>query len=232
MVMDLQDAYRMQQYGYQRAEEDRVARLKALTHEDWLATLEVVHESRIPERYLFTVARSVQNALRSVGLEFCFIGGIPLQYWGEPRATTDVDLTVLCDLGQEESVLEKLKSVLEPRTDDTDELALIGRMYLATSPSGVQVDISLGFTPYEHRLMERAADLEFGVYQRLHCCSAEDLTILKTIAGRDRDWGDILRIIHRNGSSIDWNLVFEEVSPLLALTNSPESESRLREMLE
>jgi hypothetical protein len=85
--MDLREAYRRQQYGYRRAEEDRVARLKALTHKDWLSSLEVVHDSRIPERYLFTAARSVQNALRSVGLEFCFIGGIPLQNWGEIRAT-------------------------------------------------------------------------------------------------------------------------------------------------
>jgi hypothetical protein len=70
--------------------------------------------------------------------------------------------------------------------------------------------------PPEHRLMERAVDLDFDVYQRLHCCSAEDLTILKTVAGRPKDWVDFNRIIQRSGQSgrhVKEDISAIEVSP-------------------
>lgn len=46
--MDLKEAYRIRQNGYQRAEEDRVQSLKALSHEDWLHGLKIVHTAREP----------------------------------------------------------------------------------------------------------------------------------------------------------------------------------------
>ena len=33
--------------------------------------------------------------------QFCFIGGVAVQRWGEPRLTQDVDLTVLTGVGNE-----------------------------------------------------------------------------------------------------------------------------------
>ncbi len=105
-------------------------------------------------------------------------------------------------------------------------------MYLGVSADRTPIDISLGFTPYEYRVMERAVDVDFGVEAPLRCCSAEDLVVLKTVAGRDQDWVDIGRIVQRSGRTLDWELVFRELKILLELSESPESADRLREILE
>ncbi len=230
--MDLKEAYRRSQYGYKVAEEDRVRRLRALSHDDWLITLRNVHAVGEPDRFLFRAALEVQRGLRERGLTFCFIGGVALQRWGEVRQTSDIDLTVICRLGEERRTIEKLQEVIPSRVEGAEQLALEGRMYLGRSSARIEVDVSMGFTPYEHRLMERAVDVEFGVEEALHCCSGEDLVILKTVANRGQDWVDIGRIIQRSGSHLRWDLVFEEIGPLLELTDTPESEGRLRNLVD
>jgi NADPH:quinone reductase-like Zn-dependent oxidoreductase len=48
---------------------------------------------------LFDLAIEIQNLFLSRGWNFCFIGGLVVQHWGEPRVTMDVDLTLLTGFG-------------------------------------------------------------------------------------------------------------------------------------
>ena len=50
---------------------------------------------------LYETAREIQKLCRSSGWRFCFIGGIAVQRWGEPRFTHDADLTVFTGFGGE-----------------------------------------------------------------------------------------------------------------------------------
>lgn len=63
-------------------------------------------------------AREVQDALETTGLPFCFIGGLAVLHWGEPRLTRDLDLTVLAGWGQEEKVVDTILAVLQPRMEE------------------------------------------------------------------------------------------------------------------
>lgn len=74
---------------------------KNKTHAEWLKTLPYVHNVREPTGYLFQEAADLQKVLYQHEITFCFIGGIPLQRWGEIRNTEDVDLTIFCELGGE-----------------------------------------------------------------------------------------------------------------------------------
>ena len=51
---------------------------------------------------VFEAALEVQRFLQERHWRFCIIGGVALQRWGEPRATVDVDLTLLTGFGEEE----------------------------------------------------------------------------------------------------------------------------------
>ena len=51
---------------------------------------------------IFRAASELQTVCESQSWEFCFIGGLALQRWGEPRETVDVDLTLLTGFGGEE----------------------------------------------------------------------------------------------------------------------------------
>lgn len=44
---------------------------------------------------VINAAAELQSRLAEIGLPFCFIGGIAVQRWGEPRLTVDADATVL-----------------------------------------------------------------------------------------------------------------------------------------
>ena len=58
-------------------------------------------------RDLFHLAADLQVFFIRHHWEFCFIGGIALQRWGEPRLTRDVDVSLLTGFGKEEPFVDK-----------------------------------------------------------------------------------------------------------------------------
>ena len=74
-------------------------------------------------RDLFLLASEVQSFCRVRGWRFCFIGGIALQRWGEPRLTGDVDLTILAGFGREADYIEELCGAFAGRIPDAVEFA-------------------------------------------------------------------------------------------------------------
>jgi hypothetical protein len=73
---------------------------------------------------LAAAARDVLTLLRERGYRACLIGGLAVHRWGEPRATADVDLTVLAPYGDESSPLDLLLSHFQPRRPDARAFAL------------------------------------------------------------------------------------------------------------
>ncbi len=57
---------------------------------------------------LCRVALEVQFECEKRHWKFCFIGGLAVQQWGEPRFTRDVDLTLLTGFGKEEDYINPL----------------------------------------------------------------------------------------------------------------------------
>lgn len=63
-------------------------------------------------------AAELQAVCQSQGWQFCFIGGLALQRWGEPRETTDADLTLVAGFGNEEPFIQILLQHFEGRIPD------------------------------------------------------------------------------------------------------------------
>lgn len=153
-----------------------------------------------------------------------------LQRWGEPRFTRDVDVTLLCPFGAEAAAVDRLLAKFRPRIEDARSLALQRRVLLLWSAGGIGVDIAFGALPFEERCVEKASDWELAPGIVLHTCSAEHLVILKAFAGRPRDWIDIESVLVRQGRSLDWRLIVDELKPLLDLRETPESLEKLRQL--
>src|SRR5213593_1530248 len=100
---------------------------------------------------LLLAAATIQNRFGQQGWRFCFIGGVAVQRWGDPRFTQDIDLTLLTGCGDEERFVDSLLTFLKPRRPDVREFALSRRVLLAQTPEGVDVDIALGALPFEER---------------------------------------------------------------------------------
>ena len=168
------------------------------------------------------VAAEVQALCDSEGWRFCFIGGLALQRWGEPRETVDVDLTLLSGFGQENPFIEKLLQAFEPRIADAADFARARRVLLIRSKSGVGIDVALGALPFEETAVSRASLFEFPELILLRTCSAEDLVVMKAFASRGRDWADIEGIIVRQTGKLDWPYIESQLGPLAELKDAPE----------
>lgn len=181
---------------------------------------------------IFDAAAEIQRFCRSRSWDFCFIGGVAVQRWGEPRQTRDVDLTLITGFGGEPPYIDELLSSYAPRVGDPKEFALRNRVLLLATASGVGIDIALGALPFEGRAVARATDWVITPQLSLHTCAAEDLVVFKAFAGRPLDWSDIEMIVGRQGARLDRALVLEEVAPLLAAKGAKDDAERLRALLE
>lgn len=170
---------------------------------------------------LISAAARLQVSWKPMGFEFCFIGGLAVQQWGEPRQTNDVNATIWTEFGNERPVIQRLMEQLPGRIEHADQFALVNRVLLVQEASGVDVDISLAAFPYEQELIRRSREQSFrGV--GLVICGPSDLIILKAFANRTRDWQDIRGVIIRSGSQLDWQLIESELQVLAELKEEPE----------
>ena len=179
---------------------------------------------------IFAAAFEVECAVNAAGFRFCFIGGVAVQRWGQPRMTADVDLTVVTGFGGEERYVDSLLGSFRGRIGDAREFALQHRTLLLAASNGVHVDVALGAMPFEERTVDRASPFAISDRESITTCSAEDLVVHKAFAGRDKDWGDIRGIVVRQ-ARLDHDVIWNELLPLLELRDDAGTEPRLRALL-
>lgn len=155
-------------------------------------------------KLVFEAAHEVQAFCDEHAWNFCFIGGIALQRWANPRLTNDVDLTLLTGFGFEEEFVSKILERFESRIDQPKEFALLNRVLLVRSKN-VGIDISLGALPFEESAVERSTVWKFTESISLRTCSPEDLIVFKAFADRLQDWADIESILSVQ-NDLDWGV--------------------------
>lgn len=181
---------------------------------------------------LISEALKIQEFCVKRGCPFCFIGGLAVQHWGEPRLTRDIDLTICTESRDEGSLIDTLLESYSPRMPGAKEFALVNRVLLLSS-EGMGIDIALGGLPFEKDLVSRAVEVEFFEGKCLRLCSAEDLIVLKTFAARPQDWLDVKGIIIRQQlRRIDWSYVDRNLSVLCELKEEPELLDQLKSLRE
>lgn len=165
--------------------------------------------------------KEVHECFTREDIQYVLIGGIALQWWGEPRFTRDVDVTVLVNLGEEEKVIRKILSAFSPRISNALEFALKNRVCLVQNRDGYEIDISFGIPGYEEEVMRRAVGCKLGE-GTVMICSAEDLIVHKAVAGRPQDLTDIEGIIMRQGNKLDVNYIRKWLKDFSDLLEMPE----------
>ena len=176
---------------------------------------------------LFHLASELQQLFDHHGWTYCFIGGLALQRWGEPRLTTDVDVSLLTGFGGEDTFIDTLLAHYEGRIDDAGDFARRNRVLLLHSSGGIGIDIALAALPFEAEAAARASTFEFLPSVGLLTCSAEDLIVMKAFADRSRDWLDIEGILIRQKGVLDWPYITQRLTPLCELKEAPDILQRL-----
>jgi len=160
--------------------------------------------------------------------EFCFIGGLALQRWGEPRLTQDADVSLLTGFGGEEKFVDALLAHFKPSRERARDIALSSRVLFIQASNGVHLDVALAAIPFEEASIRRASLWQPRSDVALTTCSAEDLVVHKAFADRAKDWLDIEGILIRQHDKLDLKQVLADLRPLLELKERPDIEMRLK----
>ena len=180
---------------------------------------------------LFDAARVLQANFETRGWRFCFIGGLAVLRWGEPRFTRDLDVTLLCPFGAEDDISSALlDSQYLARISDASEFARRNRVLLLQSRDGVPIDIALGALPFEEAMVERSSLYDFVPGCPLRTCSAEDSIVLKLFASRPRDVLDAETIMIRQRRQLDWQYIAANLEPLAEVKGQPEIMATLKRL--
>jgi hypothetical protein len=166
---------------------------------------------------------------RDAGLRGAVIGGVAASLRGKPRLTNDVDALVL-DVDAETLLRSASEFGFAPRITDAADFARQTRVVLLRyEPGGVDIDISLGALPFEQEVIERSTWIRAGNV-RILLSSAEDLVIMKAVAGRPRDMMDIENVIQAN-PNLDVDRIRRWVREFSAVLDMPEIHRNLEVLL-
>jgi Nucleotidyl transferase of unknown function (DUF2204) len=165
------------------------------------------------------------------------IGGVAASLLGRPRLTRDIDAVVIVPDREWRRFLELGATFgFAPRRADALDFAAITRVLLLRhEPSAIDIDLSFGLLPFEEETVARAAMTSIGNLQ-VPVATAEDLIVMKAVAGRPRDIGDIEGLIAASpkldrrrirkltkdfAMEMDMPEIVERLEPLLASSTAP-----------
>jgi hypothetical protein len=140
-------------------------------------------------------------------------------------------LTLLTGFGGEETYIDPLLEVFEPRIEDCRDFALQNRVLLLKSAEGIGIDVALGALPFEEEAARRSRLIEVEPDAVLRLCSPEDLIVMKAFADRLQDQLDVERILIRQGvENLDWTYIALHLAPLCQLKGAPEIVRKLESL--
>ena len=164
----------------------------------------------------------LHDFLTAINIPYAIIGGLAVQYWGEPRLTVDVDMVVVIPNGEEEAFCRSAIEKFTPRISNAVEFAVQNRILLLHAPNGCPFDISFGLSGYEDDMLKRIVSYEIVPGQQVFLCSAEDLIIHKAIAGRPRDIDDMKGIVLRQKDNMDMSYLNQWLTEFSCLLERPD----------
>ena len=184
------------------------------------------------DRLLEEALEALTRGLTECGAPWTVIGGIAVIARGVRRFTTDVDVAVRGDAVSIETLLQTLAKVaIIPRIDDAAAFAAANLVLLLRHrETGVDLDVSLAWSAFEHDALATSTMTSFGRV-RAPMCTAENLVVFKAIAGRPKDTEDAEALLALY-PDIDRARVRARVAELAALAEVPEILTALDNLLQ
>lgn len=156
---------------------------------------------------LFDSLLRAQSELSRAGVDSAAVGGLAVAAWGRARATQDVDLKVLLDRSQAQTLLDLLASSYTLLVDQPlSALQSVGFIFTKDSDN-TRVDFLLADLGFDREAIARAVEVEVQPGKRARICSAEDLVVYKLISTRARDHEDASSVVARQRGHLDQGYV-------------------------
>jgi hypothetical protein len=165
---------------------------------------------------------AVGRAMRRLRAPWYVFGGQAVALHGAPRATEDIDVTVLAEASTP-AVLAALRAEgIIPRVEDAGFIATSRVIPSDHRASGWKLDVVLGGPGLEELIAAGSVKRRVGRVV-VPLLRLEHLLILKVLAYRPRDIADVSRLLAVNGARVD----LAEVRELLAALEEAVAEGGL-----
>lgn len=139
------------------------------------------------------------------GVSYALIGGLAASLRGQLRVTADVDLVIAADVPGALLLIDQLDSSplapLFPGVREVVERAFI--LPLRHRSTGVKVDMAVGLSGFERMAIDRAQSMKLSGVE-ISVATAEDLLIMKILAGRPQDEQDLRGLLTAQADNMDW----------------------------
>jgi predicted nucleotidyltransferase len=139
--------------------------------------------------------------LERLSIPYAVMGGFAVRSHGVPRPTYDVDVTIALDRVRLPELLEQLRDgdFLVPEAYDRGWVDQVKGMPIVKlqryiHAETLDVDLFLAESDFQSEMMRRRSKLDADGRQTW-IVSPEDLVLLKVLAGRPRDLGDVADIL-------------------------------------
>lgn len=184
-----------------------------------------------PDSLLEEALEALSEGLTACQAPWMVIGGIAVIARGVRRFTTDIDAAVRGDAVSIQTALKTLGEFgVTPRIEDARAFAETNLVLLLRhQPTGVDLDVSLAWSAFEHDALATSTIAAFGRV-RVPMCTPESLVVFKAIAGRPKDVEDAEALLALY-PDIDREQVRQRVAELSELADTPEILTALDDLL-
>lgn len=150
---------------------------------------------------LLDTVKALEQLLAATSTPHALIGGFAVAFHGRARTTVDIDGIIQLDMDDLRTFIALAgERGFVARVPGDDLVAFAQRnlvIRLMHQPTRVDVDLSLGYTPFEEGAIKNATsvtveDVTFPLVQ------VRDLLFMKAVARRPRDQADIEGILDRH----------------------------------
>jgi hypothetical protein len=168
---------------------------------------------------------AITSFLEHSGVPYMVIGGIANLVWGEPRATLDIDITVLVPSDAQEAFIQRVGREYRILVPNPGDFVRDTRVLPVEARSGIRIDLVFGLLPFEEDAVRRAVSVATAA-RSIRVCTAEDLIIMKIISDRPQDIADARAIVRRRFRELDLDYLEPRIAEIATLLERSEIQSR------
>jgi len=149
-----------------------------------------------------TVAALLAGALHARGQEYALGGAIALGYWGIPRGTVDVDVTLFLAPERPSDCIWLLQEIGCAVSAGAAAESLREHGFCRVTFAGLNVDVFLPLIPFYEVARLRRVRVELGG-QTVWVWDAETLVVFKMMFFRRKDLADVEQVLTVQGARFD-----------------------------
>jgi len=152
------------------------------------------------------------------GIPYAIGGAIALFYWGEPRATADIDINVFLAASEADRVVSAFVGAGVAIDAERVLKDVAATAQARFDFGGTVVDLFFADLPFHESCGARAVRVPFGDVE-MNVLSAEDLVVCKVMFDRGKDWLDAEQVLYTRGAAFDTAYVHRWLEEMLGLEN-------------